>query len=141
MSSPLSSSPSSASAAQYRIHAQGSFALNHAAMNTVQVSEECRNQNTTKAYAPKQKEFKDWCKGINNESFSPQDIESARRVFGGYVYADKDSVSDQKLNLFLIQRVVNRPRRAASKKRSSSLNEMLSLLLYKAPYIFSLDVV
>ena len=116
--------------AMHQIQAQSTIALSAAAMHTVQRSEDSRNENTSKAYGPKQTEFRNWCKGINNDNFRAQDAEQAKELFDGYVYPDKDSVTDQKLNLFLTQRVINRPKRSGGKKRSRNGSNKLSYLLF-----------
>jgi len=48
-----------------------------------------RPKNTHKAYKPKQKEFRKWCDGKQ--------------------FHDKDTVTEHKLLLFIINEVVNQP--------------------------------
>jgi hypothetical protein len=83
--------------------------------NALQIVEEtraARPQNTVRNYAPKQLEFKAWCE---------------QRQF-----SDRDTVTEQKLLLFLKEKVVDRPLRHKSHKAADEVLASNRLLAWRS---------
>jgi hypothetical protein len=78
------------------LNARNNDELRSNAQNILAMIQEGRPKNTTAAYKPKQKEFKTFC---------------ARKQ-----YHDGDTVTEDKILLFLVEDVANRPLRAKSRK-------------------------
>ena len=66
--------------------------------------QDARPKNTTAAYEPKQKEFRDFCKQKQ--------------------YHDGDTVTEDKLLLFLVEEVADRPLRAKSRKAAEDIPQV-----------------
>ena len=79
-----------------RLNAQNNTELRVNAQNILAMIQDARPKNTLASYEPKQEEFKAFC---------------ARKQ-----YQDGDTVTEDKLLLFLVEEVADRPLRAKSRK-------------------------
>src|SRR5438876_5254417 len=82
------------------------------AQRILSVIHSSRPQNTTSSYSPKQEEFKDFCR---------------RKL-----YQDNDTVTEDKLLLFLVEEVADRPLRTKSRKAAAETPQTKTRLTWRS---------
>ena len=78
--------------------------LNEAALRTLAAGASSKRDSTAKTYRSRQEEFRSWCVQRN--------------------FADGDNVSDQKVNLFMTEKVIGRRHRIIYNRNSASVSVM-----------------
>jgi len=99
-------------ARRVELNARNNAELRTNAQNILNMIQDSRPRNTSAAYEPKQKEFKDFC--IQKQ------------------YHDVDTVTEDKLLLFLVEQVADRPLRAKSRKAAKDTPQAMTRLAWRS---------